>query len=156
MKLHIAAVGRPRAPWAGTAVEHYQRFLKKYGGVEFHFVPAVRLTGKSRTTDVPVRETARLLEALPARATRIFLAPGGRQFDSEKWAAHLDRLRQKSPGPLAWLVGGPLGLDLRQKRSTDRCWSLSPLTFPHELALVILCEQLARGLSILHGDSYHQ
>jgi 23S rRNA (pseudouridine1915-N3)-methyltransferase len=155
MKLHIAVIGRPRAVWAKAALEHYRKFLQKYGGAEFHFVPAVRITGKSHSAGIPARETARLIETLPERSTLVFLDRTGRMFDSAKWAENLEQLQQKSPGPVGFLVGGPLGLDLSQKRPGDPVWSLSPLTFPHELALVILCEQLARGLSILRGESYH-
>jgi len=155
VKLHIAAVGRPRAEWATAAVEHYRKFLDKYGGAEFHFIPAQRIAEKPGAGKIPVEETARLIAAVPERSRRVFLDRTGRLFNSQRWAAELERLRQKSSGPVAFLVGGPLGLDLTLKRPTDEVWSLSELTFPHEMALVILCEQLARGLSILRGDDYH-
>jgi 23S rRNA (pseudouridine1915-N3)-methyltransferase len=155
MKLHIAAIGKPRAGWAVAALDHYQKFLKKYGGAEFHFVPAMRITGGASAEKIPAGETARLIAAVPERSTRIFLDRTGRLFDSEQWAAQVGRIRQDSRGPVAFLVGGPLGLDISQKRPGDLIWSLSALTFPHEMALVILCEQLARGLSILRGDDYH-
>lgn len=155
MKLHIAAVGRPRAVWAKAALEHYRKFLQKYGGAEFQFVPAVRITGKSVSAQIPVLETARLVAAVPRRSVRVFLDRTGRKFDSVAWAENLEQLRRTAPGPVAFLVGGPLGLDLDQKHAGDLVWSLSELTLPHELALIVLCEQLARGLSILRGEHYH-
>jgi len=155
MKCHITAVGRPRGTWAKEALEHYQKFLRKYGGIDFHFVSGVRIKGNTNNERVRAIETERLIAATPERAKCIFVDRTGRAFDSEKWARHLARVMQISAGPVAFLVGGPLGLDLAKKRPTDEIWSLSSLTFPHELALIVLCEQLARGLSILHGDSYH-
>ncbi len=155
MKLHVAAIGKPRADWARRALDHYQTFLKKYGGAEFHFVPAIRLSGNINENEVRRQETTRLLQALPERATRIFLDPAGKTFDSLKWAQSVAHVKDKSAGPVGFIIGGALGLDLCQQKSTDEVWSLSALTFPHELALVVLCEQLARGLSILRGDKYH-
>jgi len=155
MKLHIAAVGRPKT-WAQAALEHYEKFLRKYGGVEFHFVAAMRAGDRPDVERVRAVETTRLLAALPKRATRVFIDRTGRAFMSEQWAANLDRLLRQSTGPVAFLIGGPLGFDLTQWAKADEVWSLSSLTFPHELALIILCEQLARGFSILRGDGYHK
>jgi len=155
MKLQVAAVGRPRAAWAKAAFEHYRKFLDKYGGAGFHFVSAVKIKGQDVGDRIRAGETERLLNILPERSKRIFIDQSGRAFDSTAWAKNLERALQESPGPVAFLIGGPLGLDLRKKRRSDEVWSLSALTFPHEMALIVLCEQLARGLSILRGDSYH-
>lgn len=155
MKLHVAAVGRPKT-WTQAALEHYQRFLRKYGGVEFHVVSAARIGENVDPDRLRTTETTRLLAAIPERSKRIFVDQTGRSFTSEEWAAHLDRLLHQSSGPVVFLIGGPLGHDLSLRTKTDEVWSLSPLTFSHDLALIILCEQLARGLSIIRGNSYHK
>jgi len=156
MKLHIAAIGKPHAQWAENALDHYSHFLKKYGGVEFHFVQSRKITKNSDPRRVAAEETKMLIKAFPDRAHRIFIDRTGKQYDSEGWAENLERVMQRAAGPVGFIIGGALGLDLSQKQTGDEVWSLSTLTFPHELALVILCEQLARGLSILRGDSYHK
>ncbi len=156
MKIHLAAIGKPRRDWVQQALKHYRKFLAKYGGVEIHFVTETRLTKKTDLTAVRRKETEALLRALPDRATRIFLDQTGKQLDSIALASALSDILQISPGPVGLCIGGPAGLDLSQKRPGDQVWALSQLTFPHKLALIIALEQLARALSIQRGDSYHR
>ncbi len=156
MKLHLAAVGKPRREWVRKALTHYTKFLAKYGGVDFHFIPETRITKKSNPDRIRQKETQALLDVLPDRAVHIFLDQSGKQLDSIAFANKLAKTVQDAVGPVGFLLGGPSGLDLAQRRTGDHVWALSQLTLPHELALIIACEQLARALSILRGDAYHR
>jgi len=92
---------------------------------------------------------------VPARAYRIALDLGGRAISTEGLA---ERVREwnRTGNQVAFLVGGPDGLDSDLLKEADERWSLSPLTLPHALVRVVLAEQLYRAISILHNQPYHR
>ena len=93
------------------------------------------------------------LRACPPGGVIVALDAAGRAFDSEAFAA---RLRTWSEaGQVTFVVGGSLGLADEVKGSARELLSLSPLTLPHQLARVVLAEQLFRALKILRGETYH-
>ena len=79
------------------------------------------------------------------------LSEEGRQFTSTEFAAKLGSFDRK----IVFVIGGPCGLAPEVKQRADLLWSLSKLTFTHELARLLLMEQLFRATNILHGGSYH-
>ena len=85
----------------------------------------------------------------------VALSATGRQMDSPGLAAFLQK-QIEIYGSLAFLIGGPVGLAAEVLTSCDDTLSLSPLTFPHELARVILLEQLYRAATIISGEKYHK
>ncbi len=134
MKLTVLAVGRLRPPYVDD-VEHYRTLLARHARVEI----------------VEVREDEKLAGRLPERAFVCLLDSRGRAFGSEAFAAFLEERRTEGR-ELWFVVGGPRGLDL------DRCelrLSLGPMTLPHQLARVVLLEQLYRAHKILAGEPYH-
>lgn len=99
------------------------------------------------------REAAALVARIPARFTRVALDPGGKQFASDELPPLLERWSR--PG-CALLIGGPTGLDPALRASCAASWSLSRLTFPHELVRVLVAEQLYRAMSLDRGLPYHK
>jgi 23S rRNA (pseudouridine1915-N3)-methyltransferase len=97
-----------------------------------------------------------MLAALPDPVWLIALDPGGEAPTSERLAAELGRLRRDWPHPIAFAVGSDAGLDPTVLAAARRVLSLGPLTFPHELARLILYEQLYRALAIESGSAYHR
>ena len=99
------------------------------------------------------REARALREALPERCNVIALSPEGTSFTTEVFTRRLESWSQ----PLAaFVLGGPLGLDPAFRKPTDTVLSLSPMTLPHELARVLLVEQIYRAVTILRGVPYHK
>jgi 23S rRNA (pseudouridine1915-N3)-methyltransferase len=99
-------------------------------------------------------EADRLRARLLPRALRVALDPDGRApASSEAFAAWLGR-RMEEPRPVAFLVGGALGLDPALAGEAEERLSLGPLTMPHQLARVVLAEQLYRALCIASGHPY--
>lgn len=134
VRILVLAVGRLRPPYADD-VQHYQKLL----------------AGLARVELVEVREDEAVARAIPDRAFVVLLATGGRTFDSEAFARFLEERRQAGRD-LCFVIGGPRGLSL------DRCdleLSLGPMTLAHQLARVVLLEQLLRGHKILAGHPYH-
>ena len=134
MRLIVLAVGRLRPPYADD-VEHYLKMLGRHARVEM----------------IEVREEERIGARIPERAYVSLLAREGEQFDSLSFARFLEARRQAGRD-VCFVIGGPLGLQLED---VDHRFSLGPLTLPHQLARVVLLEQLYRAHKILAGEPYH-
>jgi 23S rRNA (pseudouridine1915-N3)-methyltransferase len=134
MRISVIAVGRLRPPWQDD-VEHYRKLL----------------AGHARLELVEVREDERVPPRIRERDHVVLLASDGRQLDSVELSRWLEERRQDGRD-LCFVIGGPRGLDL------DRCdtrLSLGPMTLPHQLARVVLLEQLYRAHKILAREPYH-
>jgi len=128
-----------------------------------------RIARMAAVRDVPVRARAAaddpqrlkvegqaLLAALPPSAWSFALDSRGDMLTSEQLAERLARLKKEWPHPIAFLIGSDLGLDRPVLDAARTVLSLGPLTLSHELARVVLYEQLYRALSIEAGMSYHR
>jgi 23S rRNA (pseudouridine1915-N3)-methyltransferase len=150
----IAAVGKLRFAYWQAAQEEYLKRLQRYTDVKVIEVKDV--AGRSTPDDVArQREGEQLLKTAENTARKIALTPTGRQMDSLEFADFLQK-QIELYGRLALFIGGPLGLSDEVVASCDDQLSLSPLTFPHELARVMLLEQLYRACTILSGEQYHK
>jgi 23S rRNA (pseudouridine1915-N3)-methyltransferase len=134
MRTIVLAVGRLRPPYADD-VQHYQKLLARHTRLEL----------------VEVREEQRVDGRVPSRAFVCLLTQDGASFDSVGFSEFLEQRRQ-SGQDLCFVIGGPRGLDLKQ---CDLRLSLGPMTLPHQLARVVLLEQLYRAHKILAGEPYH-
>ncbi|HTN23931.1 MAG TPA: 23S rRNA (pseudouridine(1915)-N(3))-methyltransferase RlmH [Solirubrobacteraceae bacterium] len=134
MRIIVLAVGRLRPPYADD-VQHYLKLLSRHARIE----------------PIEVREEEQLAARIPERAYVSLLDRGGDQFDSLSFSRFLEERRQAGRD-VCFVVGGPLGLQLDD---VDHRFSLGPLTLPHQLARVVLLEQLYRGHKILAGEPYH-
>ena len=134
MRILVLAVGRLRPPYADD-VQHYQKLL----------------AGLARVELVEVREDEQVVKRIPDRAYVVLLSADGKSCDSEAFSRFLEERRQAGMD-LCFVVGGPRGLTMDQ---CDMKLSLGPMTLPHQLARVVLLEQLLRGHKILAGQPYH-
>ena len=134
MRYLVLAVGRLRPPFADD-VEHYRRLLARQARVEL----------------VEVREDERLERRIPERDYVVLLDERGTAHSSEAFAAFLEQRRQGGRD-VCFVVGGPFGTRLERH---DHVLSLGPMTLPHQLARVVLLEQLFRAHKILAGEPYH-
>jgi 23S rRNA (pseudouridine1915-N3)-methyltransferase len=97
-----------------------------------------------------------LLRGLPAGTEIIALEPGGDAWTTAEFARYLERNMVSGTRALAFLVGGADGLAAATVKQARRRFSLSPLTLPHRLARLVLCEQLYRAITIIRGEPYHK
>ena len=130
----MLAVGRVRPPYADD-VAHYQRLLARRARVEV----------------VEVADDAAVARRVPERAFVSLLDDRGTAYDSEGFARWLEERRQAGRD-VCFVVGGPFGTALEH---CDHRLSLGPMTLPHQLARVVLLEQLFRAHKILAGEPYH-
>jgi 23S rRNA (pseudouridine1915-N3)-methyltransferase len=134
VRIVVIAVGRLRPPYADD-VQHYQKLLARHARLEL----------------VEVREDERVVRRFPERSFVSLLDSGGEEMDSVAFSRFLEARRQ-SGRDLCFVVGGPYGLELD---AVEHRLSLGPMTLPHQLARVVLLEQLYRGHKILAGEPYH-
>jgi 23S rRNA (pseudouridine1915-N3)-methyltransferase len=134
VRIIVVAVGRLRPPFADD-VQHYQKLL----------------AGHARLELVEVREDDQVLRRLPDRAFVSLLHRDGEQMDSVAFSRFLEE-RRRSGRDLCFVIGGPFGLELD---AVGHRLSLGTLTLPHQLARVVLLEQLYRGHKILAPEPYH-
>jgi 23S rRNA (pseudouridine1915-N3)-methyltransferase len=133
MRISVIAVGRLRPPYQDD-VEHYRKLLAGHVKVDL----------------VEVRQDEKVPPRLPERSYKVLLASDGRMLDSVGFSTWLEERRQEGRD-LCFVVGGPHGLELE----ADMRLSLGPMTLPHQLARVVLLEQLYRGHKILAREPYH-
>ena len=115
-----------------------------------------REAGRASTPEAGLeQEAARLRAHLTPESLLVALDRTGEPWSSESLARLLDQW-QTAARPVSFLIGGSHGLDPALVQRCDRRWSLGPLTLPHELARVVVCEQLYRGFGILHRTPYHK
>lgn len=150
-RVQIVCVGRVRPPFDAAAHE-FERRVDRRVGVRVDEVPAEPLQrgeGHARA-----REAERIRGRVTRGAWRVALDPGGRApASSEDFSSWLER-RLADGRPVTFLVGGASGLDGALVAECDETLSLGPLTMPHQLARVVLAEQLYRALCILDGHPY--
>ena len=150
----MLAVGRPERGRFGPMFDDYAERVRRFGvAFDARWVPEVRPDGRYSDAHVREREARALLEALPERCHVIALSPDGGPLTTDAFTRRLEHWSQ----PLAvFVLGGPLGLDPAFRRTADAALSLSPMTLPHELARVMLAEQIYRAVTILRGVPYHK
>ena len=150
----VAAVGKLRERHWQAAQDEYTRRLGFY--TDFRLVEVRDAVGKSLPDAAAMaREGEGLLAAAPRSARVMLMSAGGREMNSPELAAFL-RAQMEAYGDLAFLIGGPIGFDPAVATAAHDQLALSRLTFPHELARIVLLEQLYRAFTILHGEPYHK
>jgi 23S rRNA (pseudouridine1915-N3)-methyltransferase len=134
VRITVLAVGKLKPPFADD-VRHYQKLLG----------------GHARLELIELRDNDKVEGRIPNRAHIVLLDSGGKTFSSEELAKWLEDRRQ-SGMDLCFIVGGPRGLSLER---CDTKLSFGPMTLPHQMARVVLLEQLYRAHKILAGEPYH-
>jgi 23S rRNA (pseudouridine1915-N3)-methyltransferase len=155
VKITVIAVGRVRDPLR-EAVAEYEARAGRYWKLEVIEVDAGARGPKSDAEQVMAAEEQRILAQLPAGAELVALTRVGEAIGSAELARFLEQLAVHSSPGVAFAVGGAYGLGAGVLGRARRRISLSALTFPHELARLLLAEQLYRAGTILRGEPYHK
>ncbi len=144
MLVQLLAVGKLKDRALEARCEEYLKWLTAYGKATLDIVP----------DSDPEREGAAILKRLEKErnARIIALAEEGTQYTSPELARHLGAFQTK----LVFVIGGPMGLSTAVKQRAHELWSLSKLTFTHEMARLLVLEQLFRASNILHGGHYQK
>lgn len=157
--LHIIAVGKLKEPFYRTAAAEYEKRMKAYGGIRITELSEVRLPENPSSAQIQSalqKEAEAVLQKLPKNCWLCILTPEGKPLSSPQLAEKLQSVRSGGKSELVFLIGSSFGLDQALKQKGDFLLSMSPMTFPHHLARIMVLEQLYRAESILNGSKYHK
>lgn len=143
MKLHIITVGEPKLAYAREGWNEYYKRLQHY-----HQLQITRIPDKHAYDAEYIRKAT-------SGSYTVALEIAGTELSSPELAVFLEK-RSLEGRPISLLIGGPEGLPQAIRSSADFRWSFSQLTFPHDLAMVILLESLYRASTIAAGQPYHK
>ena len=154
MRLVVAVVGKARHPALGEAIRDYEERAARYWPLDVHEVREERASGVP-VEKVMQREGERLSERIPDRAQRVACEIGGKSFTSSQFADFLRNARDENRD-IAFLIGGAFGLAPSVTSASTLKLSLAPWTLPHEIARLVLAEQIYRAGTIVRGEPYHK
>ena len=144
MKIRIAWIGKTKEPAIAALTEEYLKRIARYAPVE----------------GVTARDEADLLAKLggaksPGKSTLVLMDSRGKEFSSEQFARFLGDYQDRNPLPLVFAIGGSDGFGEAARSGAQHVISLGKMTLAHELARVVLLEQVYRAFTILKGHPYH-
>jgi 23S rRNA (pseudouridine1915-N3)-methyltransferase len=154
-KLSVIAVGTRMPSWVSDAYREYAKRMPPGSALDLIEVKAEARTGGKTVAQMLAAEAVRIRAALPKSGRVIALDERGKDLGTIGLSVQLESWLQER-GPLAFLIGGPDGLDAGLKKGADMQLRLSSMTLPHGLARVLLAEQLYRAISIIGGHPYHR
>jgi 23S rRNA (pseudouridine1915-N3)-methyltransferase len=153
--IRIVSIGRDKDEWISAGCEHYRKLLGRYARVTFEYLPSLKGAASLSADEIRAKEAAKL-SAVIGSGFVIALHDRGRDFDSPTFAREFEKIETHARGSLTLVIGGPYGLHESILERADLVWSLSPMTYSHQLVRLVVLEQLYRAYSIRHGTSYHK
>ena len=154
MRISVLTVGKPRQPALAEAIRDYETRAARYWTLDIIEVKeeSARALAPAQVKD---REAERLMNRMPADAQVVVCDLGGEALTSEAFADWLSTLRDRAHN-VAFVVGGAYGIGDMLRLRANRRLSLAPWTLPHEIARLVLTEQLYRAGSMSRGEPYHK
>ncbi|MCI5149892.1 MAG: 23S rRNA (pseudouridine(1915)-N(3))-methyltransferase RlmH [Candidatus Electrothrix sp. MAN1_4] len=154
MKIQIPFLGKTKEDYLNQAIQDYAGRLQRYLPLEIKTLKSKHAKNDANQV-VMAKEAEQLLTYAASAALAVALDPTGREQTSEEIATALENWENQGIQTVCFLIGGHLGLDQQIRQQADQIWSLSRLTFTHEMSRFILLEQLYRACSIKAGHNYH-
>lgn len=156
MKLNVIWIRSTSDAELREAVERYLNRIKHFFPIEVTELPPLK--GRQGKSDASIMhaDSARLLGAIPPRGTVVVLDERGPGMTSLKFAQWLERESVSQPHGVHFVLGGDVGFDDTVRDRADRLLSLSAMTLPHQLARVVLLEQIYRACTLIRNVPYHK
>lgn len=143
VKIKIVWIGKTKEPAITALTEEYLKRIARYATVD-----GVTLRDQSELSVKFGKQAA-------SKSTLVLMDSRGKEFSSEQFARFIGDYQERNPLPLAFAIGGADGFDDAARSSAQHVISLGKMTLPHELARVVLLEQVYRAFTILQGHPYH-
>jgi 23S rRNA (pseudouridine1915-N3)-methyltransferase len=154
VRLQVAVVGKPRDRHLAAVIDEYETRAARYWPLEVVEVREASGRGVS-AADARAREGARLLERIPDGALIVACDEQGDRLSSAEFARLVADARERARD-LTFMIGGAFGLPDEVRSRALRSLQLAPFTLPHELARLVLAEQIYRAGTIVRGEPYHK
>jgi 23S rRNA (pseudouridine1915-N3)-methyltransferase len=155
MKISFWSIGKINEVYVREGVEEFTKRISRYFPVEWNIIPVPKNAATLSETDLKKREGEILLQSLKQDDYLVALDENGKQFSSEELSLFIQQRATESTRHIVFLIGGAFGLDSSVLQRAHLKWSLSKLTFPHQLVRLILAEQVYRACTILRNEKYH-
>jgi 23S rRNA (pseudouridine1915-N3)-methyltransferase len=155
MKISLWTIGKAHEPYIKAGVDEFTKRLSRYFTVEWSIIPVPKNAATLSESDLKKKEGELLLGLLRPDDFLVALDEYGKQLNSESLAMFLQQRATESTRHVVFLIGGAFGIDKPVLQRAQLQWSLSNLTFPHQLVRLILAEQLYRAATILRNEKYH-
>ena len=156
MRFELLFLGKTKEKYLAAGIEDFRKRLSRYAEVEIRTLKEKKWGRGEPENKIKAEETERLLASCGQPTLIVALDPGGRQASSEELAQLLQQWEEQGHRKITLVIGGPLGLAPSIHQSADTILSLSAMTFTHEMARLLLLEQLYRACSIRAGSQYHK
>ncbi len=155
MTITVVAVGTP-ARLLEPAIREYEERAGRYWKLDVVTVDPEKASKNRPAEDVMAAEAERLRAAIPEGTEVLAMTRKGKGFTSESLAGYLNRRAVRGVGGVTFVIGGAFGLHPAFLKQADRRITLSTMTLPHDLARLLLAEQLYRAGTIVRGEPYHK
>jgi 23S rRNA (pseudouridine1915-N3)-methyltransferase len=155
MKISFWSIGKAHEAYVKSGIEEFTKRASNYFTVQWNIIPVPKNAGMLSEADLKKREGEMILGFLKEDDYLIALDERGKELTSEGLAKFLQQRANESAKNLVFLIGGAYGLDEKVVKAARLKWSLSTLTFPHQLVRLILAEQVYRACTILRNEKYH-
>jgi 23S rRNA (pseudouridine1915-N3)-methyltransferase len=155
MKIHFWAIGKNNEPYVKEGVEDFTKRISKYYPVEWTIIPIPKNGAMMSEMDLKKKEGEIILDWLSKDDYLVALDEYGKQLSSETLAEFIIKRSNQSVRNLVFVIGGAFGLDKAVLERANYKWSLSQLTFPHQLVRLVLAEQVYRACTIIKNEKYH-
>ena len=155
MKIEFWAIGKNHETYIKPGVDEFTSRIKNYYPVKWNIITAPRNAGNQNEIILKRNEGVLILELLRKEDYLVVLDEKGKQFSSEGLSIFLQSRANESHKQLIFFIGGAFGIDEILLKRANFVWSLSLLTFPHQLVRLILCEQVYRACTIQRNEKYH-
>ena len=156
MRIHLVFVGKTAFRDIESAIGRYMERFQHYCPVEAHYIKAEKISGPVGDNVVRERESERILKLTGRRGYLIVWDQRGRELDSHGLSKLVEKLMTSGTSDLWMAVGGPVGVSVELLKSASDVLSFSKMTLPHDLARLILVEQLYRAFTIIRGEPYNR
>lgn len=155
MKIFFWAIGKGHERYVQEGVDDFTGRLTRYFSAQWLIIAPPKAAASLSESDLKRREGETVLALLKEGDYLIALDERGKEFTSEGLAKLIQQRANESTKQLVFLIGGAYGLDENVLKAARLRWSLSALTFPHQLVRLILAEQVYRACTILQNEKYH-
>ncbi|MDD3268673.1 MAG: 23S rRNA (pseudouridine(1915)-N(3))-methyltransferase RlmH [Syntrophomonadaceae bacterium] len=159
MKYRVISIGRIREPFYLEGINEYLKRLGPYTSIELLDGLEEKISpraGDKEIKKILQKEGEKFLNLLGKEEIVVVLDINGQQLSSAGFAKQLGNWNISGKSRVNLLVGGSHGIADEVKKQADHKISFSPMTFPHQMAVLILTEQIYRGFKILKGEPYHK
>ncbi len=155
MKIECWAIGKPHESYVEEGVKDFTKRIENYFPFEWRLFNLKKNSGSLSSEKLKQEESLLIIDSLKSGDWLVSLDEKGKSLNSRKLAGYIQDRGNESARRLIFLIGGAYGLDEAVLKKSKFIWSLSDLTFPHQLVRLILAEQIYRACSIGRNEKYH-